>query len=182
MANGTPWSPTGTAGFYLEFFRFQGAGGEPFPVHFLVGGNSGFRREIFRDASYSDDSLGEDMLFSWRASLKGTIMFVPKAEILHSNRTSIGVFLAYQRKIGRAAVKYRSAVSPEVIRIFRMVPIASLLLPFVIIPWIAAVTLVRAGLRDLISFLLLLPLCFAGSFAWAWGFREALNRGEREPA
>jgi len=182
MANGTPWSPTGTAGFYLEFFRFQAGGGEPFPVHFLVGGNSGFRREIFQDTSYSDDSLGEDMLFSWRASRKGTIMFVPNAEILHSNRSGIRLFLTYQRKIGRAAVKYRSVVSPRAIGIFRLLPIASMLLPFVIIPWISAVTLVRANLRDLISFLLYWPVCFAGSFAWAWGFREALNRSERKPA
>jgi GT2 family glycosyltransferase len=182
MANGTPWSPTGTAGFFLEFFRFQAVGGEPFPVNFLVGGNSGFRREIFRDNSYSDNSLGEDMLFSWRASLKGKIMFVPKAEILHSNRTGVGVFLAYQRKIGRAALRYRSVVSPGAIRMFRLFPVASMLLPFVIIPWIAAVTLVHGRLRDLISFLFFLPLCFAGSFAWAWGFHEALNRSEREPA
>jgi hypothetical protein len=122
------------------------------------------------------------MLFSWRASLKGTIMFVPKAEILHLNRSGIRLFLAYQRKIGAAAVMYRSVVSPGAIRIFRCLPIASVLLPLVIVPWIALVMLGRARLRDLISFLLFLPLCFAGSFAWAWGFREALNRGARQPS
>lgn len=176
MANGTPWSPSGSAGFYLEFFRFMGRGGEPYPVRFLAGGNSGFRREVFQDASYSNDCLGEDMLFSWRTSLKGTLMFVPRGEIRHLNKTGARMFLRYQRKIGQACVMYRSATSPGVIRMFRLAPLASLLLPFLIVPWIAGTTLVRARPRDFLSFLLLWPLCFAGSFAWAWGFREALHQ------
>jgi hypothetical protein len=177
MANGTPGSPSGSAGFYLEFFRFLARGGEPFPVHFLVGGNSGFRREVFLDASYdSGDSLGEDMVFSWRTSSKGTLMFVPRGEIRHLNKTNVRIILSYQRNLGRACVRYRSVVSPGVIRIFRFVPLASLLLPFVIIPWIAGTTLFRARLRDFLLFLVLSPLCFVGSLVWAWGFREALSR------
>jgi GT2 family glycosyltransferase len=175
MANGTPWSPAGGAGFYLEFFRFLARGGPPVPVRFLVGGNSGFRREVFGTSRYSDDSLGEDMLFSWRASLKGTLIFVPEGEIRHLNRTGLRFFLEYQRKIGQASVMYRSVVSPGAIRIFRRLPIASLFLPLLVIPWIAGFTLIRARPRDFVTFLLLSPLCFAGSIAWAWGFREALN-------
>ena len=178
MANGTPWSPTGSAGFYLEFFRFLARGCEPFPVHFLVGGNSGFRREVFQDGRYSDDSLGEDMVFSWRTSSKGSLMFVPRAEIRHLNRIGSRHFWKYQRKIGRASVTYRSLVSPGAIRIFHFAPIASLLLPFVIIPWIAGFTLVRARFRDFLSFLLLSPLCLAGNLVWAWGFCEALQQSK----
>ena len=183
MANGTPWSLTGAAGFYLEFFRFLTRGGEPFPVRFLVGGNSGFRREVFQNACYSHDSLGEDMLFSWRISSNGKLMFVPAGEIRHLNRTGFRVLMEYQRKIGRAAVMYRSIVSPRALRLFRRFPAASLLLPFVVIPWIAWFTLFRARMRDFLSFLFSSPLCVAGSFAWAWGFREALHSREgREQA
>jgi hypothetical protein len=79
-------------------------------------------------------------------------------------------------------VMYRSVVSPGVIRVFQFVPIASLLLPFVIIPWIAGLILFRARPRDFLSFLVLSPLCFLGSLAWAWGFCETLNRNAgREP-
>jgi glycosyltransferase involved in cell wall biosynthesis len=176
MANGTPWSLTGTAGFYLEFFRFLARDREPFPVRFLVGGNSGFRREVFQDTCYSDDSLGEDMVFSWQTSSNGRLISIPLGQIRHLNRTGFRHFLAYQRKIGRACVMYRSVISPGAIRIFRYFPIASLLLPFVMIPWIAGVTLFRGRARDFLSFLFLSPLCFVGSLAWAWGFREAINQ------
>ena len=94
MTNGTPWSASGSVGFYLEFFRFVGYYGRPRPARYLVGGNSGFRIDLLRQLRYSDHSLGEDMLVSSRLSRQGNrLLFLPRASVRHLNRTGVNTVL-----------------------------------------------------------------------------------------
>jgi cellulose synthase/poly-beta-1,6-N-acetylglucosamine synthase-like glycosyltransferase len=181
MSNGTPWSVSGSAGFYLEFFRFLAYDAEPCPARFLVGGNSGFDRKTLQFVEYLDRSAGEDMLQSWRLWQRGVKqVFVPRASVVHRNRTGFRTVFSYQRKLGQAAFLYRSAVSPGSLRWFRAVPPAVFLLPFVVIPWIAATILRRGRLGDFLRFVVILPVWWAATTFWAFGFYESLRRAARD--
>ena len=82
IENGSPFSITGTVGFYLEFFRFLPNDDKPYRTSFLLGANCGFRKEVFKNTRYYDlydeEKVGEDMYFSWRLSQQGKkLLFVP---------------------------------------------------------------------------------------------------------
>lgn len=176
MRNGTPWSITGSAGFYLEFFRFMDNGGQPRPARFLVGGNSGFRREIFKELKYAERSQGEDMLFSaYLARKGGKLLFLPTALVWHQNREGLHTVLTHQRKLGGGAVLYRSLDSPKILRLLRSVPSLIFLAPVCVMPWIAWRFLSRRCVADLLRFLVILPACFVVHLGWALGFYKALR-------
>ncbi len=183
MRNGTPWSLSGSAGFYLEFFRFLGHDGPPQNARFLVGGNSGFRRQILADARYADCSAGEDMLFSSRLARSGSrLFFLPGASVTHLNRQGWRGVFGYQRKLGLGAFLYRSEESPEKIRSLRAAPSLIFLMPFAVMFWIGCSILRCRQLSDFLRFVAVLPLCFIANGAWALGFYEALrnaNKGRR---
>ena len=94
MENGTPASITGSAGFYLEFFRFLGFEGKAQRTPFFVGGNSGFKKEIFTALPtyhrYEEDSVGEDFIFNWELRKKGKLLlFLPSVCVKHLNKTGL---------------------------------------------------------------------------------------------
>ncbi len=176
MANGTPESLTGSIGFYLEFFHFTGRGGQPFPSAFLVGGNSAYRREVLAGQRYTDHSVGEDLLFTWRLAMKGKkLLFVPAAEVRHMNRRGLKNVTSYQRELGRGAYRYRSHVSPRAVAILRAFPPLIFCMPFAVMPWIASHLLRRARLSDFLRFILLSPLCLIAHGCWARGFFEQMR-------
>jgi glycosyltransferase involved in cell wall biosynthesis len=177
MSNGTPWSVTGSAGFYLEFFRFLAHNGQPRPARFLVGGNSGFRREILTATQYSDHSLGEDMLFSSDLARGGRrLLFLPRASILHLNRKGWRSVFGYQRKVGHGTFRYRSQESPRVMRLVYSAPLLAYLIPFSVMPWIGITMLRYRSVKDFLRFSAILPACFLANMVWAFGFHEALRR------
>jgi len=177
MSNGTPRSITGSAGFYLEFFRFLAYKGRPGPARFLVGGNSGFRRDILAGMRYSDHSVGEDMLFSSRLAKSGKhLLFLPTASVRHLNRRGLRTVLDYQRKLGAGAFFYRSRDSPEKLRLLRAAPPLIFLMPFAIMVWIGCSILWRRRITDFLRFAAILPLCLLANTAWACGFYEALRQ------
>jgi cellulose synthase/poly-beta-1,6-N-acetylglucosamine synthase-like glycosyltransferase len=180
MSNGTPWSVSGSAGFYLEFFRFVGGGRRHRAARHLVGGNSGFRREILNRTTYADHSVGEDMLFSSRLARQGKkLVFLERASVRHMNRTGFRNVLSYQRKLGGGAYFYRSQDSPEQLRTFRAIPALVFLLPFAVMLWIGVNLLHRRTIGDFLRFVLILPVCFTGNMSWARGFYDALKEANR---
>jgi glycosyltransferase involved in cell wall biosynthesis len=176
MRNGTPWSASGSVGFYLEFFRFVSRRRRPQPARFLVGGNCGYRRELLAGNPFEDASLSEDMIFSARLADGGArLLLLPGAAVRHQNRIGLRRVFAYQRHIGAAAFHYRSLVSAQWVRLLRKAPLAIFLAPFAVMGWIAGTLLARRCFADLARFLVLLPLCWAAGLAWALGFYRALR-------
>jgi glycosyltransferase involved in cell wall biosynthesis len=181
MSNGTPWSITGSSGFYLEFFRFLTHGGAPEPARLLVSGNSGFRRQTLAGRQYADRSAGEDFLFSLQLFENGRrLLFVPAASVAHQNRTGLRSVLRHQRQLGVGAYFYRSHHSPAAIRLFKALPRLVFLMPFGVILWIGWTILWRRRLGDLLCFGVTLPLSLVGNAAWATGLYGALREAERE--
>jgi GT2 family glycosyltransferase len=176
MCNGTPWSVTGSAGFYLEFFRFLAFDAAAHPARFLVGGNSAFRREILAGVEYLDHSVGEDMLVSSRLAREGRkLLFLPRASVSHLNRTGFGTVVRYQYRLGCGAFLYRSKDAPDRLRLLRAMPPLVFLMPLGILPWIGW-SLLRRSVPDFLRFLAISPLCLIGNTAWALGFYRSMRR------
>lgn len=178
VKNGTPWSITGCVGFYLEFFRFLAYDGKPYATPFLVGGNCGFRRDVFKITRYTDQSVGDDVMFNWQLVDQGKrLLFLPSVSVEHINKTGLAAVLHYQYKLGLGACAYRYCVSPGVMRILERLPLLVLLMPVGIMPWIACVVLKRRGILEFLKFVALLPMLFISNCVWAAGFyRELMNR------
>ena len=101
VENGTPWSITGSVGFYLEFFRLLEYNGKSYPTLFLMTGNAGFRRDVFKSTQFCDMSLGEDFLFNWQLTKQGKVLlFLPSVSVRHINKTGLRRVLRYQYALG----------------------------------------------------------------------------------
>jgi cellulose synthase/poly-beta-1,6-N-acetylglucosamine synthase-like glycosyltransferase len=176
VTNGTPWSVSGSTGFYLEFFRFIEHDRDPFPTPYTVGGNSAFRRSLLETSEYLDLPAGEDLLLSARLARAGSkVLSVPRASVKHMNRTGMRTVLAYQRKLGRGACFYRSDQPSAAMRLLRTFPFLAFALPFPVMAWIGWHLGSRRRFSDLLRFLMLLPFCVAGNLFWAFGLFEALR-------
>ncbi len=183
MSNGTPWSITGSSGFYLEFFRFLTYRGAPEPASLLVSGNSGFRRETLAGTHYADRSAGEDFLFSLQLIESGRhLLFVPAASVAHQNRRGLRRVVQHQRQLGAGAYFYRSDYSPAAIRLFKALPLLVFLLPFGVMLWIGWTILWRRRIGDLLRFFVTLPVSLVANAAWATGFYAALRAAGRKVA
>ncbi len=181
MSNGTPWSITGSSGFYLEFSRFLTHGGAPEPACLLVSGNSGFRREALAGTHYADRSAGEDFLLSLQLLESGRrLLFVPGASVAHQNRRGLRRVVQHQRQLGIGAHFYQSRHSPAAMRLFRALPPLVFLMPFGVMLWIGWTILWRRRLGDLLRFGVTLPLSFVANAAWAMGLYGALRAAQRE--
>jgi glycosyltransferase involved in cell wall biosynthesis len=181
LENGTPWNLAGTVGFYLEFFRFLAFDGQPQPTPFLVGGNSGFRREVFRSIRYHNASVGDDFTLSWQLATQGKrLLFLPSVSVRHLNKTGWHKILGYQYKLGMAACSYRARTSPNLVRCLEKLSILTFLMPLAVLPWIGFVVLRRRGVLEFLKFTVLLPLLYVANNVWAWGFYQALKQRKRE--
>jgi len=177
MENGTPRSITGSVAFYLEFFRFLAFNGRPRAARYLVGGNSGFRREALQEIGYLDHSVGEDMIFSSRLASDGKkVAFLPRASMKHRNRTGFETVRRYQHTLGEGAFLYRSVTSPKHVRILEAAPPLIFLAPIGIMVWIGGSILRRRRLADFLRFLAISPVALIANLYWALGFYQALRR------
>jgi GT2 family glycosyltransferase len=100
VCNGTPRSPTGTAGYLLEFLDFAPFRKKP-PLHgaacaFLV------RRSAFERVGGFPEDLwpAEDTVFSLKVTERAPLAFVPNARVSHINRRGLRPYLAHQRMLG----------------------------------------------------------------------------------
>lgn len=124
LENGTPWSITGTVGYYLEFFRFLPSRGKPHETFFLVGGNSGFKRTVFDRVRFLDANIGDDVAFSQELKSQGSeLMFYPDIPVRHMNKSGLKRMLAYQHKLGLGACQYRRELSPGIMKLLQRLPL-----------------------------------------------------------
>lgn len=177
MANGTPASITGTVGYLLEFFRFIPFEGAPRDTQWIVGGNSGFRREVLERFDYPDANLGDDFRFSYDLRQTGhRLNFAPRALVRHLNRTGYSRVWAYQVKIGAAAVDYRSVSSASVMAWFLRAPVLIWASIPVVYVWVGATVASRQGVVAVLRYLLMTPVTVSMIFGWALGFFRAARR------
>ena len=182
VKNGTPRSISGSIGFHLEFFRFLANREVPYETCFLMGGNSGFSKEVLRDTPYENLSVGEDFLFSWKLAKRGKrILFLPSASVTHVNRTGLKQVLRYQYELGVGSVSYRSRVSPRIMRLFRSFPLMAFFVPLGAMVWIGGIILRRGGIFEFLRFVVLLPLMYVANNVWALGFYRQLKALESKP-
>jgi len=100
VCNGTPRSPTGTAGYLLEFLDFAPFRRTP-PKH-GVGCALLVRRSAFdRVGGFPEDLWpAEDTVFSLRVTECSPLEFVTTARVAHLNRRGLRPYLAHQRVLG----------------------------------------------------------------------------------
>lgn len=183
VENGTPRSITGSTGFYLEFFRFLANGEKPRATPFFMGGNSGYRKEVFRTNGtynrFNDESIGEDLIFNWKLMKKGKVlMFLPSVTIKHLNKTGLMKVLRYQYKLGMGAYLYRSNISSALIRSLNNLPILTFFIPIGIMVWIGSTVLRRRGVPEFLKFIALLPFLYIANNVWAVGFYRGLIKNK----
>jgi hypothetical protein len=120
------------------------------------------------------------MLVSSRLARQGKkLLFLPRASVMHRNRTGFRSVFRYQYKLGQGAFLYRSFDTPKKVRLLQMAPPLVFLMPFAIMLWIGGTLLHRRRIGDFLRFALVLPVCFMANFAWARGFYQALRQAPR---
>ena len=184
VENGTPWSISGTIGYYLEFFRFVPHHGRPRSTQYLVGCNSGYRKEVFESAkyysNYNKERIGEDFVFNWQLMQSGKkVMFDPSVTMKHLNRTGFVNVFRYQYGLGQSAYTYRSRITPDILRPFKRLPILTYLIPFGTMAWIGSTFLRRFRFVELAKFILLLPLLYVANCVWSVGFYHELKSADK---
>jgi len=187
LKNGTPLSITGTASYYLEFFRFFPKRDstndiDPERTLFLIGANCGFRKEVFQtlryyEPNYDNTKVGEDFYFCWLlAQQNKKLIFVPSISVVHLNKTGLLKLFRYQYKFGIGACYYRSHITEGLMSLFIKFSFLSLFLPFAIIPWIGTYVIRNLGVLEFTKYLFMLPLLYTGNCFWAIGFlKQAKN-------
>lgn len=102
VANGTPGSAVGTAGYLLEFANWLPAA----RGNLLHGASCNLlvRRTAFdeRGGFVEDVFPGEDTIFTLPLARQGRLAFAPSARVRHVNRTSMRDYLRHQRRLGAA--------------------------------------------------------------------------------
>lgn len=178
LENGTPWSMTGSVGYYLEFFRFLPCAGKPYETLFLVGGNSGFRRPVFENTQFINANIGDDFTFSMDLKAdKKKLVFFPTISVKHLNKKGFSRVLDYQYKLGVGACRYRRVLSPQIISVLEKIPLVTFLMPNIVMIWIATTILGKRGPLDFLKFLAFMPFAYVANINWARGFYKELKRG-----
>jgi glycosyltransferase involved in cell wall biosynthesis len=176
LENGTPWSISGSVGFYLEFFRFLSHRGANEECAFLVGGNSGFKRGALQAVPYEDLNIGDDFWFSTQLKQRGyVLLFLPSVPVRHLNKTGWSTVLGYQYKLGLGACRYRRRLSPRIMQVLQKLPLLAFLVPNAVMIWIGAVVLQKRGLLEFLKFVALVPAAYVANIVWAAGFYRALR-------
>jgi glycosyltransferase involved in cell wall biosynthesis len=102
VANGTPRSPVGTAGYLLEFSELLPGRRAPL-VHAVTCNLLVRRSALVRDGGFPEDLWpGEDTVLTFRLASAGRLGLAPDARVAHLNRTGFVDFLRHQRRLGRS--------------------------------------------------------------------------------
>ena len=162
--------------YFLEFlYHFPGNGPPRRDENFLVGCNSAYRAAALQVVRFPDQTLGEDVLVSHELRRHGfSIVYDPRVEVQHQNRTGWGAFFGYNREMGRAAANYHMVLQHRWMAWFPRIPLLVFLAPVVILPSIA-LRLIRSRWSYFFRFLLLSPMCLLGNLVWASGFRQRVR-------
>lgn len=171
-------NPTNLSGFgvyFLEFFRHLPSSGRTRETtSFLLGSNLAVRREVFSEAHFPDQTLGEDVLFS--AAIRRTgrrLLYAPAVSVGHWNRSGWKEFFRYNRLMGIAAANYHWELGTRSVQVLRRLPALVLLSPPAnLLHILCRVIATRSWLLG--PYLLLLPACLLGNLWWAMAFHRQL--------
>ncbi|MGH3114527.1 MAG: glycosyltransferase, partial [Gaiellaceae bacterium] len=169
VANGTPRSRVGTAGYLLEFADWLPSARGPL-LH-AVTCNLVVRRETFDELGgfHEDVFPGEDTIFTFPLARRGRLAFAPNARVRHLNRTGLREFLRHQRRLGVAYAHVCARVDFPHRWTGRPV-LAPLGVPF----RLAALTRQLYGHHsEALQAVRLLPVLTLGLIAWASGLARA---------
>lgn len=174
VVNGTPYSPTGTAGYLLEFSdwlpRRRGA-----PLHGPTC-NLIVRKHVLDEAGGFLEHLlsGEDTILTLPLGRARRLGFAPGARVRHLNRTGWKEYLRHQRGLGVSFASVAASVD---------FPFKGLARP-ALVPLTPILRLISIGRRlaphprEAATAVLLLPLLAAGTVSWAAGLAQAQRRSE----
>ena len=179
LGNGTPRSLSGWTGYLLEFKEFLPQA--PMRLERTVPtANVTYRREILERYGCFDEEmwLAEDILFNWKLHKSGErILFDPKIEVTHMNRTGWQHVLSYQVSLGRcsAEARRRGGLPGDSLVRYKLL-IA--LMPLVRLAR-AATWLARIDLRAFLVFVLISPMYLLGACFWSAGFYQGATGAAR---
>jgi len=173
---------SGAAVYFLEFLRhFPNSGPAQTNANFLVGCNSVYRAAALKAVRFPDQTLGEDVLFSYALRVNGFgVVYDPSVAVLHTNRQGWDEFFAYNRKMGAAAADYHDLLRLWWIGPFFRAPLLAFVAPLVILPSIG-LSLWRSSWSYLWQFVTLSPMCLAGNLVWAAAFRRRVLELRQRP-
>ncbi len=166
--NWSNWS--GSAVYFLEFlYHFPSKRKSTRNSNFLIGCNLACRKEVFQSVSFPEQTLAEDFLFSRAVQHAGwDVIYKPSLSVLHWNREGWKEFFRYNGKMGGAAARYQKKLGQGLYPTVARFPFLIFLSPVLILPRIALGLF--GNWNYLIRFLLLLPMCLLGNWAWGWAF------------
>lgn len=180
IANGTPRSLVGTAEHLFAFNEFLPHAPERLLSN-LPTCNICYRKDILRGTSFEGGPPGqyfqaEDLVLNWILARRGEkLLFDPAIQVVHLNRTRLGVSLRHQHLLGRGSCWARKRTDLPG-RVFVDFPFLGAGLPLLRTMRIA-IRLSKTDRAETLRFLRLSPLILLDAIAWAAGFmREALWR------
>jgi len=170
LRNGTPRSLSGSVGYFIEFKEYMPSAPErrdrTAPTANII-----YRRESLERSGFFDDDmqLAEDILLNWKITASGgAILFDPRMQVTHLNRTGWNTVLLYQTELGRMSAKARRRGGLPGAALLRY-PALVMLMPLVrllrAIVWVA-----RCDKRALLMLLFLSPMYLLASGFWSFGF------------
>ncbi len=176
LRNGTPRSLSGWVGYLIEFKEFMPTA----PFRLEPGAptaNIMYRRTVFETYGYFDETMAqsEDILFNRKICQAGArILFDPKIEVTHLNRTGWWQVLRYQVDLGRSSARARErGVLPGAAfqRHRILIPLLPLARSARAAQWLAA-----HDRKALLVFLVLSPMYLLAASFWAFGFAKRTLR------
>ncbi len=176
LANGTPGSLSGLIGYLIEFKEFMPSAPQRLEKS-IPTANLAYRREVLeRLGGFDDDmEMAEDILLNWKIySAGGQLLFDPKIEVTHLNRTGWRKILLIQIDFGRtsALARRRGGLPGKVLLRY---PALIFLMPLVrtvrAFEWFA-----KYDRKTLGVFFFIWPLYLLAAAFWSYGFlQEALR-------
>jgi GT2 family glycosyltransferase len=172
VANGTPRSAVGTAGWLLEFSEWHARrAGKP---DHAASCNLLVDRAAFERAGGFEEDIwpGEDTVLTYRWGRTNEMVFAPAAEVHHLNRTGGAEFLRHQRRLGIAFAQVCDRVDFRHARFSRW-------------PWLVGAPALRVGAiarriglqpRVVARAATVAPFLVAGLSAWGSGVAAARRR------
>jgi len=180
VANGTPWSLTGSLLYYLEFIRCLPGRGRPKEDYFLMAGaNLGYRAETLRGKRFLNGNLADETSMNIQLVQNGSrSIYVPTLSVIHINRKGWKNILAYQRKLGRAGYDWRVLKDKGKSMVLK-VPLLMLFAPYLKVMYLLLHYLFDFNFVDFVKVLCLSPLLIVTDYFWVSGFLESANSRQR---
>jgi GT2 family glycosyltransferase len=176
LRNGTPQSLSGLVSYLIEFKEFMPETPERFATS-IPTANIAYRREALQRYGCFDEAMefAEDITLNWKMVSGGErLLFDPKIEVTHLNRTGWQKVLSYQVELGRtsALARKRHGLPGKILLDY---PLLVTLMPMV--RTIRAAQWLAKHKRKLLPlFLLISPLYLLAAAFWSYGFLQEVLR------